>query len=145
VAGDQAAGWIEAMAGAVASAPRDPAWPGAFTRACGYVPLGARVLACSRAEALAALARKRARQGAFTPTRELCRLAGGSVDDLVAALLALGFQAEDGPGGVGFSSGHRRRAPHGAAKGAAKRRGGGRKRAEPTSPFAKLRDFPLKR
>ncbi|MCZ6495877.1 MAG: helicase-related protein [Alphaproteobacteria bacterium] len=145
VASVHAAGWVEAMAGAVASAPRDPARPDAFYRACGYVPLGARVLACSRAEALAALARKRARQGAFAPTRELRRLAGGSVDDLVGALLALGFQTEDGPDGVGFASGHGRRAGRGAAKGAARRRGGGRKRAEPTSPFAKLRDFPLKR
>jgi ATP-dependent RNA helicase SUPV3L1/SUV3 len=149
VEGDQATGRIEAMTGANAGAPRDAAWPDAFYRACGYVPLGARVLACSRAEALAALARKLARQGAFAPTRELRRLAGGGVDDLVGALLALGFQAEDGPDGVGFASEHDRRARQGAGKGAAKRRSGGRggggKRADANSPFAKLRDLKLKR
>ncbi|MCH8917846.1 MAG: disulfide oxidoreductase [Alphaproteobacteria bacterium] len=145
VAGDQAARWVEALAGANGGAPRDPAWPGAFCRACGYVPLGARVLACARAETLAAIARKRARQGAFAPTRELRRLAGGSVDDLVGALVALGFQAEDGPDGVGFASGHGRRAARGAAKTAAKRRRGGRKPAAPASPFAKLADLKLKR
>jgi ATP-dependent RNA helicase SUPV3L1/SUV3 len=149
VAGDEAAARVESMAGANAGAPRDSAWPDAFYRACGYVPLGARVLACSRAEALAALARKLARQGAFAPTRDLCRLAGGGVDDLVGALLALGFRSEDGPEGVGFASEEGRRARHGAAKGAAKRRRGGRgagsERPDLTSPFAKLRDLKLKR
>jgi len=149
VAGDDAAGRVAAVAGTNVGVPRDPAVPDAFYRACGYVPLGARALACSRVEALAALARKLARQGAFAPTRELCRLAGGGVEDLVGALLALGFRSEDGPGGVGFASEQGLRARHGPARGAAKRRGGGRGagngRADATSPFAKLRDLKLKR
>jgi ATP-dependent RNA helicase SUPV3L1/SUV3 len=145
VAGEEAAMRVESLAGASAGAPRDPAWPDAFYRACGYVPLGARTGKHPRAEALAARARKLSRQGAFAPTRELCRLAGGGVDDLVGALLALGFRSDDGPNGVGFASEQGRRARHGAAKGAAKRRGAGQKQADLTSPFAKLRDLKLKR
>jgi ATP-dependent RNA helicase SUPV3L1/SUV3 len=74
-----------------------------FYRACGLVALGPRVLAAPRAEALAAEARKLARQGVFTPTPALRKLAGGSVNDLVGVLLALGFKSEDGPAGLGFA------------------------------------------
>ena len=147
VGGDEAIRRVEAVAGANAGVPRDSALPDTFYRACGYVPLGARVLACSRAEALAVLARKLARQGEFVPTRELCRMAGGGVDELVGALLALGYRSEYGPDGVGFSSEPARRARSGPPKWAAKRgsAAAGRKSADSNSPFAKLRNIKLKR
>ena len=145
ISGDEAARRVDAVAGGNATVPRDGTWPEAFYLACGYVPLGPRALACARAEALAALARKLARQGSFSPTRELRRLVGGSVDDLIGALLSLGFHTEDGPDGVGFAPSRRRRAKTSAAKGAGKRRGQGRKGADAQSPFAKLRDLKLDR
>ncbi|MGE0650281.1 MAG: helicase-related protein [Alphaproteobacteria bacterium] len=108
---------IAARARAVArgapSIARDRTLTDAFYRACGLVALGPRVLACARAEALAAETRRLARQGAFSATPALRRLAGGSVDDLVGVLLALGFRSEEGPAGVGFAASpqhpHRRR------------------------------------
>ena len=100
------------------------------SRASGLVALGPRALAQGRAEALAAEARKLARQGAFTATPGLRKLAGGSLEDLVGVLLALGFRAEQGPEGVGFAP--RRNAEPGAARVRAKtrRRGKGGKPAE---------------
>jgi ATP-dependent RNA helicase SUPV3L1/SUV3 len=135
---------IQAMGKANAGLARDPAWPDSFYLACGYVPLGGRAIACARAEALAALARKLARQGAFAPTRELRRLAGGSVEDLIGMLLALGFRAEEGPGGVGFAP-ERRRGKTAPGKRASRRPGQAQKRADAASPFAKLRDLKPKR
>jgi ATP-dependent RNA helicase SUPV3L1/SUV3 len=130
----------EEMAGAKAGLARRVDWPDAFYRACGYAPLGARAIACSRAEALAALARKLARQGAFSATRELRRLAGGSVDDLIGILLALGFRTQEGPEGVGFAPGRRGDRPK-RKKGAARRRTPASKQPDAASPFAKLRDL----
>ncbi len=138
--GAEATERAEEMAGANAGLARRSDWPEAFYRACGYAPLGARAIACPRAEALAALARKLARQGAFSPTRELRRLAGGSIEDLVGILLALGFKAEEGPEGVGFAPGRRRTGPK-RKKGAVRRAAPARKRADAASPFAKLRDL----
>ncbi len=86
------------------SLPRDPDLIDEFYRACGMVALGPRALACGRAETLAAEARKLARQGAFQATPVLRKLAGGSVEDLVGVLLALGFRAENGAEGLGFAS-----------------------------------------
>ncbi|MDH3241526.1 MAG: helicase-related protein [Alphaproteobacteria bacterium] len=141
--GAAAAERAEEMGRANAGLARRPDWPEDFYRACGYAPLGARVIACPRAEALAALARKLARQGAFSATRELRRLAGGSVDDLIGILLALGFKAEEGPEGLGFAPGRRRTGPK-AKKGAARRRKPAPKRSDTASPFAKLRDLKAK-
>ena len=92
-----------AVARGAPSIARDAALPDDFYRASGLVALGPRALAQGRAEALAAEARKLARQGAFTATPALRKLAGGSVEDLVGVLLALGFRAEQGPEGVGFA------------------------------------------
>ncbi|MDX1484944.1 MAG: disulfide oxidoreductase, partial [Alphaproteobacteria bacterium] len=143
VGGEETARRVGAVARAGIGLPRDRQWPDAFYRACGYLPLGARAIACARAEALAALARKLARQGAFSATRELRRLAGGSIEDLVGVLLALGFQAEEGPEGVGFAARRRRPKKKPATRAAGKTRRAGR--ADRHSPFAKLRELKLKR
>ena len=91
-----------------------------FYRACGLVALGPLVLSCARAEMLAAETRKLARQGTFAATDTLRKCAGGSLEDLVGMLLALGFSAEKGPDGMGFQP--QRQARPGAAPGAAHKR-----------------------
>jgi ATP-dependent RNA helicase SUPV3L1/SUV3 len=134
---------------------RDPALPDALYQVVGLVALGPRVLAAPRAEALAAEVRKLARQGSFAATPVLRKLAGGSVEDLVGVLLALGFRAEDRPEGVGFAPLRQprkpRRAPEGAGKEGAPKRGGRRHRrqqrkqaADANSPFAVLRQLKLR-
>ena len=145
IGGDESARRVNAVAGGSATVPHDGAWPKAFYLACGYVPLGPKALACSRAEALAALARKLARQGSFSVTRDLRRLVGGSVDDLVGALLSLGFRTEDGPDGVGFAPSRRGRATRRTARDARGRERKDRKGALAESPFAKLRDLKFDR
>jgi ATP-dependent RNA helicase SUPV3L1/SUV3 len=148
-----------------AHAGQDPVWEEGFCLACGYVLLGPRLLSCSRTEILASTARKLARQGAFSPTLELGRLAGGDGDDLVDVLLALGFQSEESPDGLEFVSPQRakRTKPSGRAKPdnrspvSAKRRSktraqrhkahkGSAPAVDEHSPFAKLREikFPQK-
>lgn len=126
------------------SIPRDPAIDPTMLWAAGFVTLGPRALSFARAEALAAEARKLARQGAFAPTRSLRRLAGGSADDLIGVLIALGFKAEDGPEGVGFAT-HRRPKPSRArasgSESRSQRRARGTARKAADSPFAKLREL----
>ncbi len=99
-----------------------------FYRACGLVALGPRVLSCPRAEMLAAETRKLARQGKFVATDSLRKCAGGSLEDLVGMLLALGFRAEEGPDGMGFQP--QRKPRPGAGPGAGRKRG----RRRPTKP-----------
>ena len=100
-----------------------------FYRACGLVALGPRVLSCARAEMLAAETRKLARQGAFAATDGLRKCAGGSLEDLVGMLLALGFRAEPGPNGLGFQPQRKARGP-----------GPGPGRKRPRRPRAKPAD-----
>ncbi len=128
--GDDIAARARAVARGAPTIARDAALPDDFYRASGLVALGPRALAQGRAEALAAEARKLARQGVFTATPGLRKLAGGSVEDLVGVLLALGFRAEQGPEGVGFAP--RRNAEPGAprVRAKARRRGKGGKPAE---------------
>ncbi|MBT7526272.1 MAG: hypothetical protein HN658_03130, partial [Rhodospirillales bacterium] len=143
----------------IALAAQDPVWEDAFCLACGYVLLGPRLLSCPRTEILASTARKLARQGVFSPTLELGRLVGGDGDDLVGVLLALGFQSEESPDGLGFVSPQRaRRAkPENRSNAGAKRRSktsaqrhkahkGSVPAVDEHSPFAKLREikFPQK-
>jgi ATP-dependent RNA helicase SUPV3L1/SUV3 len=100
---------VRAVARGAPDFARDADLDDEFYLACGLVALGPRVLAAPRAEALAAEARKLARQGAFTATPALRKLAGGAVSDLIGVLLALGFKAEDGPTGLGFAPNRRPR------------------------------------
>jgi ATP-dependent RNA helicase SUPV3L1/SUV3 len=145
ISGETATSHAAAVVGGNAALPRHGELSEGFYLACGYVPLGNRVLACARAEALAALARKLARQGAFSPTRELRRLVGGGIDDLVGALLALGFRSDDGPEGMGFSPSRRKQASNRKARGGARHKRPSPKPADADSPFAKLRNLKLGR
>ena len=145
--GAETAGHAAALAHAAQALPRDPAIPDTLYRACGFVPLGPRALGCARAEALAAEARKLARQGAFGPTLALRRLAGGGVEDLVGVLLALGFRTEGGPDGPGFAAAGRGRGgrsrvrPPATARAAAR----GARGSGPDSPFARLGELKRRR
>jgi ATP-dependent RNA helicase SUPV3L1/SUV3 len=103
-AGAEIAVRARAVARGAPSIARDHALPDTFYRACGLIALGPRALVCPRAEALAAETRRLARQGAFSATPALRRLAGGSIEDLVGVLLALGFRSKEGPAGIGFAA-----------------------------------------
>lgn len=133
---------------------RDGAVPDTAYLAAGLVALGPRVFAAPRTESLAAEVRKLARQGAFAPTPLLRKLVGGSVEDLVGVLLALGFRAEEGPAGIGFAPGRKVPAPRKAPvakdglrppkRGGRRHRRDGRKDAAPSdSPFAVLANLKL--
>ena len=69
----------------------------AFYAACGYRPVGMRMVRVDRLERLAGLAWKRAEQGPFAITVEMSSLVGGAAGDVASALAMLGFvPAEDG-------------------------------------------------
>jgi ATP-dependent RNA helicase SUPV3L1/SUV3 len=137
-AGAEIAARARAVARGAPSIARDRALSDDFYRTCGLIALGPRVLACPRAEALAAETRRLARQGAFSATPALRRLAGGSIEDLVGVLLALGFRSEEGPAGLGFAASapgvHRHRARPAAGKGSADARD-----ADTAAPRAKAK------
>ncbi|MFN0042181.1 MAG: helicase-related protein [Alphaproteobacteria bacterium] len=122
--------------GEVPAVPSFPAGPAAdedFLASCGYLVLGGRAARVDRLERLAREARALARQGAFQPTARLARTIGGSVAELPAMLLALGYRDEGGgyaPARPKARGARRRRWPRG-------RVGAG------ASPFAKLRDLKL--
>jgi ATP-dependent RNA helicase SUPV3L1/SUV3 len=108
------------------AAPRDRAVDEDAYRAIGYRVLGPRVLRVDKVEALAAIARRLARQGAFGVTPELLGLASASRHDLTAMLSDLGYRAVHAENGVTF---HAR---------PAKKRVSAADRPRADSPFAKL-------
>ena len=126
------------------SAPRDPAVSEDAYAAMGWRVLAARLLRVDRVERLAAAARRLARQGPFVATPGLAELAGASVEELASILLALGYHAVRGEGGVSFHARSRRAAE---ARGKARRRRRRREEGAPGAdgPFAKLRELRLAR
>src|SRR5262249_42505959 len=121
------------------SLPRDPAVAEGFYAAIGYALLGERALRIDRAERLAAMARRLARQGPFAPTPELAALALAPVEELPRIIPFLGFRAVVAEDAVTFVA--RRRPASPAAKG---RKKGARPLGE-DHPFAKLRGLRLAR
>jgi len=106
------------------------AWPDGFYRALGYCRVGAMALRADRMEALAAAARRLARQGSFAATPALAGAAGCPLKALPDALKSLGYRFQKGEGGGAFTaSAENRRA----------RRRGGEPEANPCSPFARLK------
>ena len=108
------------------AAPRDAATSDEAYRAIGYRVLGPRILRVDKVEALAAAARRLARQGPFGITPELLGLASASRHDLAAMLTSLGYRAVHDESGVVFHS-----RP-------AKKRVAAADRPRADSPFAKL-------
>lgn len=110
--------------------------PEAIWDLIGYRILGERAIRLDSAERLAAMARKRARQGPFLEDEELATLAGCKGDALAAVLRDLGYNVGQSDAGNTYRQ---------------KKRNGGNKRArraekatpkyDPCSPFAKLRDL----
>jgi ATP-dependent RNA helicase SUPV3L1/SUV3 len=117
----------------------DEAWPDPFYLALGYrlvVPrgdrkLGALAVRLDRIEALAAAARRLARQGGFAATPALASAAALPLKIVPAALLALGYRFKPGEGGGLFS----------AARPSARSRQPAEAPANPCSPFAQLREL----
>ena len=121
-----------------ASLPKPPSKPGVGTwarsaslpdrdyYAIGHLPLGDVVLRVDRAEAVAAKARRLARNGPFAGTAELLGLAGCQPGELAALLVALGYRAEVAEEGISFVARRRGRRPP------------PRLGAKRDSPFAKL-------
>jgi ATP-dependent RNA helicase SUPV3L1/SUV3 len=108
-------------------------WPDAFYRALGYCRTGAMALRADRMEALAAAARRLARQGAFAATPALAGAAGLPLKALPDALKALGYRHQPGEGGGTFSAAPQNRR--------ARRRAGEPASANPCSPFARLKSL----
>jgi ATP-dependent RNA helicase SUPV3L1/SUV3 len=84
------------------AAPRDAAISEEAYRVIGYRVLGPRILRIDKVEALAAAARRLARQGAFGITPELLALANASRHDLAAMLTSFGYRAVHDGSGVTF-------------------------------------------
>jgi ATP-dependent RNA helicase SUPV3L1/SUV3 len=105
-------------------------WPDAFYRALGYCRTGTMALRADRIEALAAAARRLARQGAFAATPGLGAAAGLPLKAVPDALKALGYRHQKGEGGGTFSAGPENRRA---------RRTGEPAPANPCSPFARLK------
>jgi ATP-dependent RNA helicase SUPV3L1/SUV3 len=113
------------------SLPVDPAVPAGFYEACGYGTAGGRAIRIDMLERLLARAESLANSGPFSPSRQLANLIGCGRDDLIAALTALGFCADEGETGPVL----RRLPPRPFRSG--KRRASAA--AEAHSPFAPLR------
>lgn len=107
------------------------AWPDAFYRALGYCRTGETALRADRLEALAAAARRLARQGAFAATPALAAAAGLPLKVVPEALAALGYRHQAGEGGGTFAAAPENRR--------ARRRTGAPQAANPCSPFALLK------
>jgi ATP-dependent RNA helicase SUPV3L1/SUV3 len=107
------------------------AWPDAFYRALGYCRTGAGALRADRMEALAAAARRLARQGAFAATPALAAAAGLPLKIVPEALAALGYRHQAGEGGGAYQSVPESRR--------ARRRTGEPPAPNPCSPFARLK------
>ncbi|MEE8516577.1 MAG: helicase-related protein [Alphaproteobacteria bacterium] len=144
VPGKDGPAWLPAPA--LTSAPRDTALDDSFYLACGYLPLGPRVLRVDQAERLAAELRKLSRQGPFMATHALARLAACSMEELSPVLAALGFEAADDgthrAAGFGRNSAPRPRRAKPRRKAAGAKQG---QSGESDSPFAKLRELNLPR
>jgi ATP-dependent RNA helicase SUPV3L1/SUV3 len=108
-----------------------PEWPDAFYRALGYCRTGTTALRADRMEALAAAARRLARQGAFAATPALAAAAGLPLKVVPEALAALGYRHQAGEGGGTFAAPPENRR--------ARRRAGEPQAANPCSPFAHLK------
>ena len=104
-------------------------WPDAFYRALGYCRTGGTALRADRLEALAAAARRLARQGAFAATPALGAAAGLPLKVVPEALLALGYRHRPGEGGGTFAAAPENRR--------ARARTGEPPAANPCSPFAR--------
>ncbi len=107
------------------------AWPDAFYRALGYCRTGDTALRADRMEALAAAARRLARQGAFAATPALAAAAGLPLKVVPEALAALGYRNQPSEGGGTFAAAPENRR--------ARRRTGEPQAANPCSPFAHLK------
>ena len=128
--------------------PADPPSE-AFCLAIGFRRIeknGARlVIRADALERLANEARKLGRQGAFSATPALQRLAGCGEDELAVALAALGYRAERDETGLSFL-------PRESGAAAGDRPVGKRNRRRPSgrgvknadSPFAKLRELKIR-
>ena len=66
--------------------------PASYYSAVGYQPVGSLAVRVDILERLAAALRRRARQGPFSPTRELRSLCGAQPDDFTGILRSLGYQ-----------------------------------------------------
>ncbi|HEY7609444.1 MAG TPA: helicase-related protein [Alphaproteobacteria bacterium] len=110
-------------------------WPDAFYRALGYCRTGAMALRADRMEALAAAARRLARQGAFAATPALAGAAGCPLKGLPEALKALGYRCQKGEGGGVYSA---------EAENQRARRRAGEPAANPCSPFAQLKSLTVR-
>ena len=108
------------------AAPRATAICEDAYRAMGFCVVGPRILRVDKVEALAAAARRMARQGPFGITPELQSLASASKHDLAAMLTSLGYRAVHDENGVTF---HPR---------PAKKRNPAADQPRADSPFAKL-------
>jgi len=107
-----------------------PDWPDGFYRALGYCRFGAAALRADRLEALAAAARRLARQGAFAVTPALAGAAGCPLKVVPDTLAALGYRFTAGEaGGLYQARPANRRA----------RSRGAEPAANPCSPFALLK------
>ncbi len=110
------------------SVPRQAETPDGFYRICGYCPAGRRAVRLDRLEALAGAAAKRHRAGPLAATPELARLVGAPLSELPDILAVLGYRAaRDEAGTLTFRPGARRARPR-------------RRRGNPDSPFAQLRN-----
>jgi len=107
------------------------AWPESFYRALGYCRLGTAALRADRMEALAAAARRLARQGPFAATPALAAAAGLPLKVVPEALEALGYRHRPGEGGGAFQPLPVNRR--------ARRRAAEPQPANPCSPFARLK------
>lgn len=123
---------VPKLPGGVA-APRDATISDEAYRAIGYRVLGPRILRVDKVEALAAAARRLARQGPFGIAPELLALASASRHDLAAMLTSLGYRAVHDESGVTF---HPR---------PAKKRLSAVERPRADSPFAKLATLQIAR
>jgi ATP-dependent RNA helicase SUPV3L1/SUV3 len=99
--------------------------PADLARALGYMRLGPRALRLDQAERLAAETRKLARQGPFTATPDLIKLAGAENADLANLLEALGYRGTQQEAGMSFAprkpgKRQRGRPPRRKSEGAAK-------------------------
>jgi len=104
-------------------------WPDAFYRALGYCRVGAAAVRADRLEALAAAARRLARQGAFSVTPALAAAAGAPLKVLPDALALLGYRSTPSEGGGTYQARPENRRARSRAAGG----------ANPCSPFAHLK------
>jgi ATP-dependent RNA helicase SUPV3L1/SUV3 len=101
--------------------------------ACGYRPMRGLAIRVDRLEKLATEARRLVRVGPFAVTPALASLVDGDATDIETLLGAIGYRKRIDVGGVTFVAEGRRRAQRRASAGSVA--------AEPSSPFAVLREL----